>query len=138
MYLLEDSSLATLGTLTAGGARIVELWMYGKQPGVQPQRLQVPPVLAGLSQLSKLVFAWLHIEGGWQRLPRQLQQLHLGECSLQQLPAELAGLSQLRSLALDRNSIQGGWQHLPRQLQQLDLTLCGLQHVLAAWQAWVS
>ena len=87
--------------------------------------LQLPPHLAGLTQLSRLTLAFNRIAGGsWEFLPRQLEQLSLATCSLHRVPEQLAGLTHLKQLDISYNPIQHGWQHLPRQLQQLDVRNC--------------
>lgn len=58
---------------------------------------EVPEQLSGLIQLQKL--ALYHTRGGWQHLPRQLQQLALAGCDMPQVPVELAGLTQLSKLS---------------------------------------
>lgn len=121
-----------LSALLAGGARIVELRV---PDDASPQLQQVPAVLAGLTQLQTLSFAYQPIQNCWQHLPRQLQSLELDRCGLQQLPAALAGLTQLTRLSLesfDDSPITAGWQHMPQQLKHLRLVTCGLQEVPAA------
>ena len=131
-----------INALAAGGARIVALSTENRAAVLMWRRSlqlqQVPPDFSVLAHLTNLSLSESPIQGGWQHLPRQLQQLSLGGCDMQQVPGELADLLLLTELSLSFNNIEGGWQFLAR-LQKLDLCYCEPRQLPAALeQHWSS
>lgn len=132
----EEPGVLVLSSLAAGGARVVSL-------SVEGQLDEAPAELAGLTQLTRLVFDGQHhrlgraSESSWENLPQTLQQLELDARGLCWLPPALSRLTQLRELSLHPNSIghRSGWQSLPRQLMALDLRGGSLRRVPAAFSA---
>lgn len=118
--------LDIFSTLASGRARIVTLDLT--RCGLQ----RVPAQLAGLTQFRDLSLTSNTIKGGWERVPRPLQQLGLSGCCLRHVPAGLAALTQLTRLNLSFNRIEGGWEHAPVQLQELiKYNWCGLRQLPA-------
>lgn len=119
--------MRVISALAEGGARVVEASLsalYSWELRRVPAELE-----RTLAQLKKLSLAIKGVEGGWDCLPPQLEQVDLAGCGLRQVPAELERLAQLTALSLRSNTIERGWRSLPRQLRRLNLQDGGLRRV---------
>lgn len=111
--------------------QLEELDMSGDEFEWEDGEALLPPDLSRLAQLRRLNLSCRPIVGGClERLPPQLEQLHLSYCGLRHVPTQLLQLPQLRELSLSGNRIgSSGWFRIPRSLQRLDLRSCDLAEV---------